>query len=294
VAHDRVFGFGTNARKIASGRNRGYIGLQPNGKTEIPGNSMRIVFLRRTSRFYGVRAHRLIQKTCQHGHQVVGIVVERVTALHQLRDFMKKFGFRRLIRRIAFRFGGKLAAQAHLSTGERASKDAPVRRKFPVYFVASHDSAECTDLLRSLEPDLFILLDCGIIRQSILAIPRLGTLNAHYGKLPKYRGVSVTSWALLDGDRPAVSVYFVDEGIDTGPILAVREVPLKPKFEIADVREESGAVAADLLIETIDALERGTAHAITQAPTEGLQYFEIHPRLRALAEIRLRRLVCQS
>lgn len=255
---------------------------------------MKIVFLRRTSRFYGVRTHQLIQRACQHGHPVVGIVVEQVTALHQLSGFMRKLGFHRLIRKIVFRLGEIMNPQTGLSTGERAAGDDPVCRNFPVHFVESHDSAECADLLRSLEPDLVILLDCGIIRQRILAIPRIGTLNAHYGKLPKYRGVSVTSWALLDGDRPAVSVYFVDGGIDTGPILAVREVPLKPEFEIADVREEIGAVATDLLIETIDALERGTAQAIPQAPTEGLQYFEIHPRLRALAEIRLRRMVCQS
>ena len=73
--------------------------------------------------------------------------------------------------------------------------------------------------------DIVFLRGCGIIRRMVLEAPKVGVLNAHYGSLPKYRGVYATEWAVLNGEAPYVTMHFVDAGVDTGAILATKAVP---------------------------------------------------------------------
>lgn len=81
--------------------------------------------------------------------------------------------------------------------------------------------------LRAFDADVGLHATDVIYRSDTLAAFRLGILNAHIGLLPRYRGRSVMEWSLLQGDPAGVTVFFMDEGIDTGPrIVARREVDL--------------------------------------------------------------------
>lgn len=81
--------------------------------------------------------------------------------------------------------------------------------------------------LRALGADVGLHATDVIYRGDTLAAFRLGILNAHIGLLPRYRGRSVMEWSILQGDPAGVTVFFMDEGIDTGPrIVTRREVDL--------------------------------------------------------------------
>lgn len=84
--------------------------------------------------------------------------------------------------------------------------------------------------IRSCNPDLLVNPFCNrIIPKEILDIPRLGTINFHYGKLPEYRGRFIVTHLILNGEKSThVTAHFMDEGIDTGDIIFEKQVKILP------------------------------------------------------------------
>ena len=156
-------------------------------------------------------------------------------------------------------------------------------------FVAVGDAngEACQQHLRRLGVDLLILAGAPIVRAPVLSIPRVGTLNAHLGALPRYRGMNTVEWAILEGAEPAISVHFVDAGVDTGDIVATQPVPVRPGDTLAAVRARANECQLDLLSRTVAAACGTELPRLTQKPQDGRQYYTLHPRLRAVAEARL-------
>jgi methionyl-tRNA formyltransferase len=141
--------------------------------------------------------------------------------------------------------------------------------------------------LAALAPDLAVLLGADIMPPSWLGVPRLGTINAHYGLLPAYRGMNVTEWSVLQGDPVGVTVHLVEPGIDTGPILLRERITPEPAETFETLRRKHQELAAELLVAAAKALEAGTARPVPQSPDAGRQYYRMHPALRRVAERRL-------
>jgi methionyl-tRNA formyltransferase len=142
--------------------------------------------------------------------------------------------------------------------------------------------------LAALAPDVAVLLGADIVPPDLLSVPRLGTINAHYGLLPAYRGMNVTEWSVLRGDPIGVTVHLVEPGIDTGPILVQQRIELEPGETFESLRRKHQALAAELLVAATKALVDGTARPVRQARDAGRQYYRMHPALRRVAERRLR------
>ncbi|MEQ8402150.1 MAG: formyltransferase family protein [Silicimonas sp.] len=85
--------------------------------------------------------------------------------------------------------------------------------------VGSYNNEEVRRQIRAEDLDLALAATDEILRRPTFSIPRLGTLNAHPGWAPLYRGLGSIEKMVADGRTPAVSVHYIDEGIDTGPIL---------------------------------------------------------------------------
>jgi methionyl-tRNA formyltransferase len=142
--------------------------------------------------------------------------------------------------------------------------------------------------LRRLAPDLLVLMGADIMPAAVLAAPRLGTINAHYGLLPAYRGMNVTEWSVFRGDPVGVTVHLVDPGVDTGDILLQEEIPIEQGETFAMLRRKHQDVAARLVVRAALQLRDGSARPVPQAPDEGRQYYRMHPALLRVAEARLR------
>lgn len=113
--------------------------------------------------------------------------------------------------------------------------------------------------LRELAPDLCVTAAFGhILSQEVLDIPRLGTVNVHASLLPAYRGSAPVNWALINGETvTGVTTMMTDKGMDTGDILMRREVPVLPGENAGQLVDRLARVGAELLIETLTAIERG-------------------------------------
>jgi methionyl-tRNA formyltransferase len=107
-------------------------------------------------------------------------------------------------------------------------KQAAIKYNIPVWQPGSFKKAENSEALALYHADLYIVAAFGqILPQRVLDQPRYGTLNIHASLLPRYRGADPIAEAILQGDKEAgVSIMLLDAGIDTGPVLLRRSVPL--------------------------------------------------------------------
>jgi methionyl-tRNA formyltransferase len=128
-----------------------------------------------------------------------------------------------------------------------------------------------TDAVRaeiaSLAPDLMILADVRqIVPLPVIELPRLGTICFHASLLPPYRGGSAINWALINGEtETGATVFWPDAGIDTGPILLQRPVPIGADDTAGSLYFGSIlSVGVELVLESIALVEAGRAPRVPQ------------------------------
>ena len=124
--------------------------------------------------------------------------------------------------------------------------------------------------LRALKPDLCVTAAFGqILSQEILDIPKLGNINVHASLLPRHRGSAPIAHAILQGDQKAgVTTMMMDAGIDTGDMLLRAETEIGATETCGELTERLSRIGAELLGETLTALERGTLERIPQNEAE--------------------------
>ncbi|MGN0328716.1 MAG: methionyl-tRNA formyltransferase [Lachnospira sp.] len=122
------------------------------------------------------------------------------------------------------------------------------------------------ELLKSYGADVFVVVAFGqILPKSIINMPKFGCVNVHASLLPKYRGASPIQWAVIDGcEYSGVTTMKMDEGIDTGDILLCEEVKLDKKETGGSLFDKLSIVGANLLVETLEGLEKGTITPVKQ------------------------------
>lgn len=95
------------------------------------------------------------------------------------------------------------------------------------YFGDFHDSA-CLEAIRKLRPDLGVIAGTYILKESVFAAPRLGSINLHTGKAPEYRGAPPVFWELFNGEScVGITIHRVVAGVDAGNILMQELFPLE-------------------------------------------------------------------
>ncbi len=122
-----------------------------------------------------------------------------------------------------------------------------------------------------LEPDVGVLADYGkLLPSQVLDLPPHGILNLHPSLLPRHRGATPIPAAILAGDRETgVSLFRMDPGMDTGPLVAVERTTLDPGADAPEVEERLAARAASLLLRSIGPYLRGDLVERDQ-PEEGV------------------------
>lgn len=105
----------------------------------------------------------------------------------------------------------------------------------------------------STNVDLYVVVAYGkILPETLINIPKLGTINIHYSLLPKYRGASPLESTLLNGDeRTGVSIQQMAFKLDSGPIIALKEIPIDINGTKDDLRNKLTKIGGDLLCEII-------------------------------------------
>ena len=118
---------------------------------------------------------------------------------------------------------------------------------------------EAKDVLEKTEADVCVVAAFGqIIPASILHMKKYGCINVHASLLPKYRGAAPIQWAVIDGEKESgVTIMQMDEGLDTGDMLAKAIVPLDEKETGGSLFDKLSEAGGRLCVETLAKLEKG-------------------------------------
>jgi methionyl-tRNA formyltransferase len=141
--------------------------------------------------------------------------------------------------------------------------------------------------LRSLELDALVVVAYGLILPpAALRSPRLGCINIHASLLPRWRGAAPIQRALLAGDpKTGVTIMRMDAGLDTGPMLAVREIAIGAHDTAKILHDRLARLGAELVAETLNALQAGRVSEVPQ-PADGVTYAEKINKAEALIDWR--------
>jgi methionyl-tRNA formyltransferase len=155
--------------------------------------------------------------------------------------------------RLAVRFAGAKLRRRSISTLAR-------REGIPLVPTASVNDSRYLARVRELDPDVIVSVAAPeIFRDEILSTPRLGCINLHSGRLPRFRGMMPTFWQMLGGEREAtVTVHEMARELDAGRILGTVECPIHEHDSVDRLMTEAKAAGARLMIRVLDEMASGT------------------------------------
>ena len=175
-----------------------------------------------------------------------------------------------------------LYAAGHEICGVYTRRDKPVGRKqvltappvkevalehgTPVFQPRTLRDGSEDENIRTLAPELIVVVAYGcILPASVLSIPKHGCINLHVSLLPKYRGSAPVQWSVLNGDpETGVSIMQMDEGLDTGDVLRCERIAIDPEETSGELFDRVTAVGAQVLCQTIPAIEQGRLKPVVQ------------------------------
>ena len=154
-----------------------------------------------------------------------------------------------------------------------AVKRFAVSRGLEIFQPESLKSPDAAARLHATRADAVVVAAYGmILPPSLLDVARHGALNIHASLLPRWRGAAPIQRALLAGDRESgISIMKMDEGLDTGPVLAQRGLPIAEDEDSGTLHDKLAALGADLMTTTLVELQAGRVQA-TQQPAAGVTY----------------------
>jgi methionyl-tRNA formyltransferase len=217
---------------------------------------MKILLLTQDDPFYLYDAIDSMINKLPDNINIVGCVLFPVSPFGKKESFFEKIF--RTIRIFGVRFflnyAKKYVVNKFLS--KRSLKKLLTQNSIPLIELDESINTEVSLMtLSSYGADLFVSFAGNeIFKRNLINLPPKGCINAHSSRLPKNRGLMPTFWSMLNGEKTsAVSVFFVDEGIDTGPIIVQKGYNLE-SLTLDQAIQHSKALAVDCIVESIIAI----------------------------------------
>lgn len=240
---------------------------------------MRIVIITQSDPFYlSGNIKYLIQNLPRHS-QIVACILSDVSPFGKKESFLQKtrktlniFGWQFFLRYSFLFLKSKLTPKNSVQE-VFASHNIPVLK-----LEGSINSQESLTLIKSYEPDLLISIAGNqIFKQKLIDLAPKGCLNLHTALLPKYRGLMPSFWVLKNEEKQTgVSIFFVDEGIDSGPILVQKIVDIGNMTQ-EELIKKTKKIGMDAIIESIEKINSGT-YTLISNPESEKTYFSFPTR----------------
>lgn len=145
-------------------------------------------------------------------------------------------------------------------------KEKALQYEIPIFQPVKVREEPFINTLKELNPDAIVVIAFGqIIPKSILDLPKYGCINIHASLLPKLRGAAPIQWAIINGEEETgITTMFMAEGLDTGDMLLKTIVPIEKEETGGSLHDKLSVIGGDLILETLEQLENGTAIRIKQ------------------------------
>lgn len=140
-------------------------------------------------------------------------------------------------------------------------KELALENNIPVYQPTKLRDGTATELIKSLRPDILVVVAYGrILPDDMLEVPKYGAINVHASLLPKYRGAAPIQWAVLNGDKiTGVTTMYLASEMDTGDIIYTTETEIGEFETSGELFDRLMVMGAELLDRTLRDIEAGTA-----------------------------------
>jgi methionyl-tRNA formyltransferase len=163
-------------------------------------------------------------------------------------------------------------------------KQVALHYRLPLWQPETVNSPEFIALFQKLQPAVVVVVAFGQkIPASILFEPEFGCVNVHGSLLPKYRGAAPIQWSVLNGDLTAgVTTMYMDEGWDTGDIIAQAATSVSPAENFGELYHKLAKLGGKLLVQTLTALENRTASRFPQNPAAASAAPKLKPELKLI------------
>jgi methionyl-tRNA formyltransferase len=235
---------------------------------------MRIALLTQDEPFYLAKKIDYLAHNLPEDTEIVAAVLFDVSPFGKKETFFQKakktlriFGFRFFIHYALKYVRQKFKPSEQMSNVLKKNNIAEVRLQKGV----NHE--ESLKIIKSYSPDLLISIAGNqIFKKKLLELAPKGCLNLHTALLPKYRGLMPSFWVLKNNEKETgVSVFFVDEGIDSGPILVQERISIgnMTQEELINVSKEIGMKA---IIKAVRLIKSGSFDLI-ENPDEHMTYY---------------------
>lgn len=234
---------------------------------------MNIIIITQNEPFYLKENLNFLIENLPPNHKIVGVVVTDVspfgkkeTFINKARTTLKIFGSKffiyysiKFIKASLFKSSIKSLLKAH---------------RIPVIpITGSINSKNSLDLINSYKPDLLVsILGNQIFKKQLLNLTPKGCINLHTALLPKYRGLMPSFWVLKNNEKyTGVSVFIMDEGIDSGPILIQKKIPIRNKTQ-QQLIKETKHVGMKLILKSIELIDKDEFQLIENPDSEKSYY----------------------
>ena len=142
-----------------------------------------------------------------------------------------------------------------------------------IFFTNNFNDPKIVDLVKCFQADIIVFTGGGILKNEILNSSKLGILNCHLGILPQYRGMFPHIWAIYNKEFEAIgcTTHFMDEGIDTGPIIAKFPIAIE-KFNFFELSKILEDMIPDCLMESLEQIRNKSATPELQNRQDGFLF----------------------
>jgi methionyl-tRNA formyltransferase len=232
---------------------------------------MRITILTQSDPFYLAENIDYLVKNLPSDSQIVSTVILDVTPFGKRETFLQKalktvniFGYSFFLN-YGFKFlTGKI-------NSNKSVKRVLQKHNIPIIQLENGVNHPISlELINSYKPDLLISIAANeIFKKPLIGLAPKGCINLHTALLPKYRGLMPSFWVLKNNEKETgVSVFFIDEGIDSGPILIQKRIPIHPSMSQAELIRKSKKIGMDAIIEAIELINIGNYQLIPNPASE--------------------------
>lgn len=229
---------------------------------------MRVLIITEEDEFYIPLSIEHILEKCSH--EIVGVVCVRspisLGTYKMAKKFFKVFGFLPMLshglRLIKAKFLNALP-QLNFTEQHYSVKSVCQKYNVPYSYCENLNSKKFLQYCRQLDIALIASVSPSqIFKEDLINLPKHGCINIHTAKLPKYRGLYPTYWAMAYGEKTlGISIHYIEKGIDTGKIILQDELEISSNATLDYMLKTTKLKGAELLLEAINQINIGNVEA---------------------------------
>ncbi len=231
---------------------------------------MRIVIITQNEPFYLTKSLRYLLDILPENSDVVGCVVADVSPFGKKESFFTKakktydiFGLK-FFTFYSFKYlKSKVNSKNNLFKFLKSSSIPIITLEEPI------NNLKSVNKINAFKPDLLVsILGNQIFKSPILNLAPKGCINLHTALLPKYRGLMPTFWVMKNNEKKTgVSVFFVDKGIDSGPIIVQTEVEIGDRTQ-EELITHTKKIGMEAIAKSIDLIQKDKVQIIENSPSK--------------------------